>query len=36
MSDGFLFEPEAPDRPLADRMRPESLEEVAPLRRSTG
>ncbi|MBO5792520.1 MAG: replication-associated recombination protein A [Lentisphaeria bacterium] len=29
MSDGFLFEPEAPDRPLADRMRPESLEEVA-------
>ena len=29
MSDGFLFEPEAPARPLADRMRPETLEEVA-------
>ena len=29
MSDGFLFEPEAPGRPLADRMRPETIEEVA-------
>ena len=29
MNDGFLFEPEAPARPLADRMRPETLEEVA-------
>ena len=29
MSEGFLFEPEAPERPLADRMRPETLEDVA-------
>ena len=29
MNDGFLFEPEAPGRPLADRMRPETLDEVA-------
>ena len=29
MNDSFLFEPEAPARPLADRMRPETLEEVA-------
>ena len=29
MNDGFLFEPEMPDRPLADRMRPETLDQVA-------
>ena len=29
MSEGFLFETEAPERPLADRMRPETLDEVA-------
>ena len=29
MTEGFLFETEAPERPLTDRMRPETLDEVA-------